>query len=122
MPTIRNVVSPTPRLIFPIAVTIVTGLIAPKALPLIGSIMLGNFMRECGAVARLTKASENEIANIVTLFLGLAIGATMQADKFLKATDAGDLRARLRRVLSTPWSASVRQDACACCRAARSTR
>jgi sodium ion-translocating decarboxylase beta subunit len=86
MPTIRNVVSPTARLIFPIAVTIVTGLIAPKGLPLMGSIMLGNFMRESGAVARLTKASENEIANVATLFLGIAIGATMQAEAFLKAT------------------------------------
>jgi carboxybiotin decarboxylase len=86
MPTIRNVVSPTARLIFPIAVTIVTGLIAPKGLPLMGAIMLGNFMRESGAVARLTKASENEIANVATLFLGIAIGATMQAEAFLKAT------------------------------------
>jgi oxaloacetate decarboxylase beta subunit len=51
-----------------------------------GSIMLGNFMRESGAVARLTKASENEIANVATLFLGIAIGATMQAEAFLKAT------------------------------------
>jgi oxaloacetate decarboxylase beta subunit len=86
MPTIRNVVSPTARLLFPIAVTIVTGLIAPKGLPLMGAIMLGNFMRESGAVARLTKASENEIANVATLFLGIAIGATMQAEAFLKAT------------------------------------
>ena len=67
-------------------VTVVTGLIAPKGLPLMGSIMLGNFMRESGAVERLTKASENEIANIATLFLGLAIGATMQAEAFLKPT------------------------------------
>jgi carboxybiotin decarboxylase len=86
MPTLRNVVSPTARLLFPIAVTIVTGLIAPKGLPLMGAIMLGNFMRESGAVARLTKASENEIANVATLFLGIAIGATMQAEAFLKPT------------------------------------
>jgi oxaloacetate decarboxylase beta subunit len=86
MPTLRNSVSPTARLLFPIAVTIVTGLIAPKGLPLMGAIMLGNFMRESGVVARLTKASENEIANVATLFLGIAIGATMQAEAFLKAT------------------------------------
>ena len=86
MPTIKNVVSPAARLVFPIAVTIVTGLIAPKGLPLMGSIMLGNFMRESGAVSRLTKASENEIANIATLFLGVAIGATMGAEAFLKPT------------------------------------
>jgi sodium ion-translocating decarboxylase beta subunit len=84
MPTVKGGVSPTLRLVFPIAATLVTGLIAPKGLPLMGSIMLGNFMRESGVVARLTKASENEIANVATLFLGLAIGATMQAEAFLK--------------------------------------
>jgi oxaloacetate decarboxylase beta subunit len=51
-----------------------------------GAIMLGNFMRECGVVARLVKASENEIANVATLLLGIAIGATMQAEDFLKPT------------------------------------
>ena len=74
------------KLVFPIVVTIVTGLIAPKGLPLMGTIMLGNFMRESGVVARLTKASENEIANIATLFLGIAIGGTMGAEAFLKPT------------------------------------
>jgi oxaloacetate decarboxylase beta subunit len=86
MPTIKSGVSPTVRLLFPIVATVVTGLIAPKGLPLMGAIMLGNFMRESGVVARLTKASENEIANVATLFLGLAIGATMQAEAFLKPT------------------------------------
>jgi len=50
-----------------------------------GMIMLGNFMKECGVVTRLTHASENEIANIVTLFLGLAIGGTMEGQAFLRA-------------------------------------
>jgi oxaloacetate decarboxylase beta subunit len=59
-------------------------LVAPKGLPLLGTIMLGNLMRESGVVARLTKASENEIANVVTLFLGLSIGATMSGAAFLK--------------------------------------
>jgi oxaloacetate decarboxylase beta subunit len=86
MPAFKNVISPTTRLLFPIVVTIVTGLIAPKGLPLMASIMLGNFMRECGAVSRLVKASENEIANVATLFLGVAIGSTMAADKFLQPT------------------------------------
>lgn len=86
MPTVKRSVSSNAKLVFPIAVTIVTGLIAPKGLPLMGSIMLGNFMRECGAVQRLCKASENEIANIATLFLGIAIGATMGAEAFLKPT------------------------------------
>src|SRR3990172_7758137 len=68
MAIVKKSVSPTTKLLFPIVVTLIGGLIAPKGLPLLGTIMLGNFMRECGAVARLTKASENEIANIVTLF------------------------------------------------------
>ncbi|HYL87167.1 MAG TPA: sodium ion-translocating decarboxylase subunit beta [Burkholderiales bacterium] len=83
MPTIRKSVSARARLLFPIVVTLVGGLIAPKGLPLLGTIMLGNFMRESGVVARLTKASENEIANVVTLFLGLAIGSTMEGHAFL---------------------------------------
>lgn len=84
MPKVARSVSPNVKLAFPIAVTIVTGLIAPKGLPLMGAIMFGNFMRECGAVARLVRASENEIANVATLFLGIAIGATMGAEVFLK--------------------------------------
>jgi len=84
MAPIKKSVSPQTRLLFPIVVTLVTGLIAPKGLPLMGTIMLGNFMRECAVVARLQKASENEIANVVTLFLGLAIGGTMEGHAFLK--------------------------------------
>jgi carboxybiotin decarboxylase len=77
-------VSKTTKLLFPLVVTVVCGLIAPQGVPLVGSIMLGNFMNESGVVSRLTKASENEIANVVTLFLGLAIGATMAGDTFLR--------------------------------------
>ncbi|MFH1350565.1 MAG: sodium ion-translocating decarboxylase subunit beta [Pseudomonadota bacterium] len=84
MSVVKKTVSDRTRLLFPILVTLVTGLIAPKGLPLMGTIMLGNFMKECGVVARLTKASENEIANIVTLFLGLGIGGTMEGHGFLK--------------------------------------
>lgn len=85
MATPKKTVSARTRLLFPIVVTCVTGLIAPKGLPLMGTIMLGNFMKECGVVARLTNASQNEIANIVTLFLGLAIGGTMEGHAFLRA-------------------------------------
>jgi oxaloacetate decarboxylase beta subunit len=76
-------VSKTAKILFPLVMTICGGLIAPMGLPLIGTIMLGNLMRESGVVSRLTKASENEIANIVTLFLGLSVGATMAGDAFL---------------------------------------
>lgn len=85
MESSKKAVSQRTRVLFPIVVTIVTGLIAPKGLPLMGMIMLGNFMRESGVVARLTNASENEIANVVTLFLGLSIGGTMEGHAFLKA-------------------------------------
>jgi oxaloacetate decarboxylase beta subunit len=83
MGTVKKSVSKTTKLLFPLVVTILGGLIAPKGLPLLGTIMLGNFMKESGAVARLTKASENEIANIVTLLLGISIGATMDGKVFL---------------------------------------
>ena len=80
----KKSVSPTLKILFPVVVTIVTCLIAPMGTPLMGMIMLGNLMRESGVVTRLTKASENEIANVVTLLLGLAIGATMEGAAFLK--------------------------------------
>jgi len=83
MGSVAGQVSKTTRILFPLVMTVLGGLIAPKGLPLLGTIMLGNFMRECGVVQRLTRASENEIANIVTLFLGLAIGATMVGSAFI---------------------------------------
>jgi oxaloacetate decarboxylase beta subunit len=83
MGVVRRSVSKTTKLLFPLVVTIVGGLIAPKGLILLGTVMLGNFMRECGVVGRLTRASENEIANIVTLLLGIAIGATMNGKVFI---------------------------------------
>jgi oxaloacetate decarboxylase beta subunit len=85
MGTVKRTVSKTTKLLFPLVVTIIGGLIAPKGLILLGTVMLGNFMRECGVVSRLTKASENEIANIVTLLLGIAIGATMNGRVFITA-------------------------------------
>jgi len=78
-------ISKTTKIVFPIAVTIFASILAPKGAPLIGTVMLGNLLRESGCVERLKSASENEIANIVTLLLGLCIGATMEADRFLKA-------------------------------------
>ena len=83
MGTVKRSVSKTTKILFPLVVTVIGGLIAPKGLPLLGTIMLGNLMRESGVVNRLTKASENEIANIVTLLLGISIGATMDGRNFL---------------------------------------
>lgn len=84
MPATRGRISKTALIAFPLVVTTITGLIAPQGLPLMGMIMLGNFMKVSGVVTRLTAASENEIANIATLFLGLAIGGTMNGHDFLK--------------------------------------
>lgn len=84
MGVVKQPVSKTTKIIFPIVVTIVASILAPLGTALIGTVMLGNLMRESGVVDRLKSASENEIANIVTLLLGLAIGGTMQADKFLR--------------------------------------
>jgi sodium ion-translocating decarboxylase beta subunit len=89
MPVSRETVSRRTRILFPLMVTVVTGIIAPKGLPLMGMIMLGNFMKESGVVARLTGASENEMANVVTLFLGLAIGGTMEGSRFLRLETLG---------------------------------
>ncbi len=68
---------------FPIVVTIAVSLVAPAAAPLIATLMLGNLLREAGVVDRLSKAAQNEIINIATLFLGLAIGSTMTAQNFI---------------------------------------
>jgi sodium ion-translocating decarboxylase beta subunit len=86
MKTHQKTVSDTTALLFPVIITIVGGLIAPKGLPLLATIMLGNFMKESGAVSRLTKCAENELSNIVTLLLGISIGATMSGPEFVKPT------------------------------------
>ncbi len=76
-------VSKRALIIFPIAITLVAGLLVPDATPLISMLMLGNLLRESGVVDRLRKAAENEIINVSTLFLGLVVGSTMTAASFL---------------------------------------
>jgi len=82
----QRTISRRTRIVFPIVVTILVGTLVPFATPLIGMLMLGNLMKESGVVERLTKASSQEIANVVTLFLGLAIGSTMVGTEFLKVS------------------------------------
>ena len=84
MPYSQRTISPRTRVLFPIVVTLLVGTLVPFATPLIGMLMLGNLMRESRVVERLTSASSNEVANAVTLFLGLAIGSTMVGEQFLK--------------------------------------
>jgi oxaloacetate decarboxylase beta subunit len=76
-------VSKTTRVVFPVAITILTGLVAPNAVPLIGFLMFGNLLRECGVLDRLAKSAQNELVNIVTILLGISISTTMQAERFL---------------------------------------
>jgi len=86
MPYSQRTIGRRTRILFPIVVTVVVGTLVPFATPLIGMLMLGNLMKESGVVERLTNASAQEIANTVTLFLGLAIGSTMVGAEFLKAS------------------------------------
>jgi len=84
MPYTRRVVSRPARILFPIVVTIVISLLSPQASPLIATLMLGNLLRESGVVDRLSDSAQHEIANVTTLFLGLAIGGTMEGCAFIK--------------------------------------
>ncbi len=77
-------VSKREKIIFPIAVTIVCSLLLPSAAPLVGMLMLGNLIRESGVVERLSKTAQNELSNIVVIFLGVTVGATANAETFLK--------------------------------------
>ncbi len=82
MKQLRNV-SHREKLFFPIIGTIAIGLMIPDILPLLGMLMFGNFMREAGVVRRLSQTAQGELMNIVTIFLGIAVGATMDAENFL---------------------------------------
>ncbi len=77
-------VSKKEKILFPIVVTILVSLLLPSATPLVGCLMLGNLMRECGVVERLNKTVQNELMNIVTIFLGVTVGATATAQTFLR--------------------------------------
>ena len=84
MDSLRRV-SRSEKLVFALLVTVVTILLVPAASPLIGMLMLGNFLRECGVTERLSKSAQNEIINIVTILLGTSVGMTMSGETFLRA-------------------------------------
>ena len=79
------------RIVFPLIVVVLTLLLLPSAAPLVGMFCLGNLMRESGVVERLSKTAQNELINIVTIFLGLAVGAKLSADEFLRIETLGIL-------------------------------
>ncbi len=83
MTTLRQVTK-TEKILFPIIVTAVVGLIVPDAVPLVGCLMFGNLLNVCGVTDRLSKTAQNELMNIVTIFLGITVGATASAENFLR--------------------------------------
>ena len=84
-------VSKTERIVFPIVVTIFVALLVPSAAALVGMLMLGNLLRESGVTERLSKTAQNELCNIVTIFLGISVGATATADALLNFRTIGIL-------------------------------
>ena len=84
-------VSKKEKIIFPIIITVVVTLLLPSAAPLIGCLMFGNLMKECGVVERLSKTVQNELMNIVVIFLGITVGATATADAFINWQTLGIL-------------------------------
>ncbi|HHT06042.1 MAG TPA: sodium ion-translocating decarboxylase subunit beta [Hydrogenispora sp.] len=84
-------VSQKEKILFPIIVTVVGALLLPSAAPLLGSLMFGNLLRVSGVADRLAKTAENELINIITIFLGLSVGAKTSADQFLTAQTLGIL-------------------------------
>ena len=76
-------VSRTTRILFPILVTIVAGLIVPRSVALVGFLMFGNLLRECGVLNSLSETAQNVLANLITIFLGITIASRMQAEQFL---------------------------------------
>ena len=83
MPYFPASISKTTRIIFPIIVTFIAGLVAPASVSLVGFLMFGNLIRECGVLARLSETAQNELANLVTLLLGITISFSMRAEEFI---------------------------------------
>ena len=84
MPYEAKNVSKLTRILFPIILTIIVGIIAPKSVSLIGFLMFGNLLRECGVLDSLSETAQKVLANLITLLLGITIATQMQADKFIK--------------------------------------
>ena len=84
-------VTPLEKILFPLVILAVTALFLPASMPLIGMLTFGNLLRECGVVERLSKAAQNELINVVTIFLGLGVGSKLQAETFLTVQTVGIL-------------------------------
>ncbi len=84
MPYNPQSVSKTTRILFPIIVTLIAGLIAPASVALVGFLMFGNLLRECGKLESLSQTAQGPLANLITIFLGITISASMKADQFVR--------------------------------------
>lgn len=85
MPYEQKNVSKTTKILFPIVITVITGIISPRSVALIGFLMFGNLIRECGVLDSLSETAQKVLANLITLFLGITIATKMQAEYFLTA-------------------------------------
>jgi len=83
MPYTQKSVSKTTRILFPIVITIIAGLVAPSSVALVGFLMFGNLIRECGVLDSISETAQKVLANLITIFLGITVASQMQADKFL---------------------------------------
>ena len=83
MPYQTREISKMTKILFPIVITIITGIVSPRAVALVGFLMFGNLIRECGVLGSLSESAQNNLANLITLLLGITIAARMQADAFL---------------------------------------
>ena len=83
MPYEAKEISKTVRILFPIVVTVIAGLIAPRSVSLVGFLMFGNLLRECGVLNSLSETAQNVLANLITIVLGITVATQMQADMFL---------------------------------------
>ena len=84
MDTQQNEVSKLTRILFPIVITVVAGVVAPSSVSLVGFLMFGNLIRECGVLDSLSNTAQNVLANLITIFLGITIGTRMVADEFIR--------------------------------------
>lgn len=84
MPYEQKNVSKTVRILFPIVITVIVGLVAPRSVALIGFLMFGNLIRECGVLRILSETAQKELSNLVTLLLGITVASTMRGEDFLR--------------------------------------
>ena len=103
MPYEQKNVSKTVRILFPIVITVIVGLVAPRSVALIGFLMFGNLIRECGVLRILSETAQKELSNLVTLLLGITVASTMRGEDFLRVDTLIILGLGLFAFISIPW-------------------